>query len=262
MTTPLPGVKKIIAVASGKGGVGKSTVSANLALALSKMGYAVGILDADIYGPSIPTMLGVIDKPTQEADRIVPVTHAGLKVMSMGFFMSRTEAAVLRGPMLHSLMRQLTSDVIWGDLDYLVMDLPPGTGDVQLSLCQSLPLMGTLIVSTPEAVALEVAQKAIAMCKKLGSPIIGMIENMSHYVCRHCGARDDIFGSEGVIHVAHEHNIPFLGGIPLATVIRESCGKGTPIVLAEPESAYAKSFLKIAGTLDDALIKQCAKIKS
>ena len=245
-----PTVKHVIAVASGKGGVGKSTVTANLALALAASGSRVGVMDADVYGPSIPTILGVTGEPeVDEKNRITPLEQHGIKVMSMGFFMKPEDAVVWRGPMLHKTVQQFLGGVLWGDIDYLLVDLPPGTGDVQLSLCQSIPLTGAVIVSTPQDVALNVAQKAIVMFKKLNAPILGIIENMSHYVCPHCGTRDDIFGTGGARAIAERLQLPFLGEIPLSTVVRASADAGRPIVLSDPGSPAAKAFTAAAEQL-------------
>ncbi len=243
----VPTIKNIIPIASGKGGVGKSTVSANLALALAKSGARVGVMDADVYGPSIPTILGVTDAPNvDEQNRITPVEQSGLKIMSMGFFMKPEEAVIWRGPMLHKTVQQFLGGVIWGELDYLIVDLPPGTGDVQLSLCQMIPITGAVIVSTPQDVALNVAQKAIAMFKKLNAPILGIVENMSYYLCPHCGKRDDIFGTGGAKQIAERLAIPFLGEIPLATPIRVASDTGRPLVLTDPNSPSAKAFTEVA----------------
>jgi len=249
-TRLIPTIKNVIAVASGKGGVGKSTVSANLALALAKTGAGVGLMDADVYGPSIPTILGIKGEPavTQER-RIIPVQQDGLKVISMAFFMKPDEAVIWRGPMLHKTVEQFLSGVEWGELDYLIVDLPPGTGDVQLSLCQLIPLTGAVIVSTPQDVALNVAHKAMAMFKKLECPILGIIENMSYYLCPHCGRREEIFGSGGARQAAERLGIPFLGEIPLATVIRETSDAGKPIVFSDPNSPAAKGFTTVAENL-------------
>jgi ATP-binding protein involved in chromosome partitioning len=245
-----PGIRNVIPVASGKGGVGKSTVSANLALALAKSGARVGLMDADVYGPSIPTILGIDGEPeVDEQNRISPIVQHGLKVVSMGFFMRPEDAVIWRGPMLHKTIQQFLGGVLWGELDYLIVDLPPGTGDVQLSLCQSIPITGAVIVSTPQDVALNVAQKAIAMFKKLNAPVLGIIENMSAYVCPHCGQRDEIFGTGGARRIAERLAIPFLGEIPLATPIRTSSDAGQPIVLSDPRSAAAQAFVKAAEAL-------------
>ena len=246
----IPTIKNVVPIASGKGGVGKSTVSANLALALAKSGARVGLMDADVYGPTIPTLLGITAQPeVDERNRITPVEQEGLKVISMGFFMKPEDAVVWRGPMLHKTVQQFLGGVLWGELDYLIIDLPPGTGDVQLSLCQSIPITGAVIVSTPQDVALNVAQKAIAMFKKLNAPILGIIENMSAYVCPHCGKRDEIFGTGGAKKIAERLNIPFLGEIPLATPIRVASDAGKPIVLTDPNSAAAKAFVAAAEAL-------------
>ena len=245
-----PTIKNIVAIASGKGGVGKSTVSANLALALAKTGARVGLLDADVYGPSIPTILGITGAAQISANQqIVPVEQHGLRVMSMGFFMKPEEAVVWRGPMLHKTVQQFLGGVQWGELDYLLSDLPPGTGDVQLSLCQSISLTGAVIVSTPQDVALNVAQKAITMFKKLNVPVLGIIENMSAYVCPSCGAREEIFGHGGARKIAQRLTLPFLGEIPLATQIRETSDAGKPIVISQPDSPAARAFTAVAEQL-------------
>ena len=243
-------LKNIIPIASGKGGVGKSTVSANLAVALAATGAKVGLLDADVYGPTIPTLLGVTAQPEITAEqRMIPIERYGLKVISMGFFMKPDEAVVWRGPMLHKTVQQFLSGVEWGELDYLLCDLPPGTGDVQLSLCQLIPVTGAVIVSTPQDVALNVAQKAIAMFKKLNVPILGVIENMSAFVCSHCGTREEIFGSGGARQTAERTRLPFLGDIPLETALRKASDAGTPIVLSDPSSPVAQAFTRVAQQL-------------
>ncbi len=240
----------IIPIASGKGGVGKSTVTANLALALAKTGAAVGIADVDVYGPTIPTLLGITEEPQVDAQRrITPITQHGVRVVSMGFFMKPGEAVIWRGPMLHKTVEQFLKGAQWGELDYLLVDTPPGTGDVTLSLCQMMPIAGAVIVSTPQDVALNVAQRALAMFKKLNAPILGIIENMSAYVCTQCGHREEIFGSGGARQTAERLGVPFLGDIPLVTAIRQQSDAGRPIVLAEPDSAAAKAFLAIAEQL-------------
>jgi ATP-binding protein involved in chromosome partitioning len=245
-----PTVKNVVPIASGKGGVGKSTVTANLAYALAKTGAKVGIMDGDVYGPSIPTLLGVTSQPEMdEQNRISPVVQEGVKVVSMGFFMKPEEAVIWRGPMLHKTVQQFLGGVLWGELDYLLADLPPGTGDVQLSLCQTIPITGAVIVSTPQDVALNIAQKAIAMFKKLNAPVLGIIENMSHYVCPHCGRRDEVFGAGGARKTAERMGIPFLGEIPLATPVRIASDAGRPIVLAEPQSLAAQALVKAAEQL-------------
>ena len=248
--TGLPAIKNIIPIASGKGGVGKSTVTANLAHALARTGAAVGVMDADVYGPSIPTILGVHGQPTVHEDqRISPVVQDGLKVISMGFFMQSDDAVIWRGPMLHKTIQQFLGGVAWGALDYLLVDLPPGTGDVQLSLCQSIPITGAVIVSTPQDVALNVAQKAITMFKKLNAPILGIIENMSGHTCPACGHHEEVFGSGGARKTAERLGIPFLGEIPLATPVRVASDEGKPVVLVQPDSSLAKAFIRAAEQL-------------
>ncbi len=242
----IPGVKNAIAVASGKGGVGKSTVAANLATALHGFGARVGLMDADVYGPSIPILMGALESPQVTPEkRIIPPEMRGIKLISMGYFLPKDEAVIWRGPMLHKMIQDFLGIVEWGDLDYLVIDLPPGTGDIQLSLCQTIPLTGAVIVSTPQDLALEVASKAIAMFRKLNTPVLGIVENMSYYVCLHCGERDDIFGHGGAENASGKLGYPFLGGIPLNSSIRERSDQGVPVAL-ERQSPGAEAFIKIA----------------
>lgn len=244
---PLKTVKNVVAVASGKGGVGKSTVATNLAAALAHDGAAVGLLDADIYGPSVPALLGVDSSQVKVLNkRIQPVEKYGLRIMSMGLLMKPGESVIWRGPMLHGMMQQFCRDVDWGELDFLVIDLPPGTGDVSLSLSQLAPIGGAVVVSTPQDVALGVATKAINMFGKLNVPILGMVENMSFYCCPNCDHRDDLFGSGGARRAAAQFNTPFLGEIPLNSAIRKAGDAGQPVVLAEPESAPAQALFAIA----------------
>ncbi len=245
----LPGVKNIIPVASGKGGVGKSTISANIALALAKTGAKVGILDADIYGPSIPTILGVTEQPQVNGNVLIPVEKHGIKIMSMGFFIQEDQAVVWRGPMLGKMVDQFLSDVDWGELDYLIVDLPPGTGDIQLSLCQAIPLTGAAIVTTPQNVAIRVARKAILMFNQLKTPVLGVIENMSYYLCSHCKEEDRIFGEGGGKITAQEFDLPVLGEIPLTSNIRKTSDTGNPVVISDPDSPEAKAFIKTAELL-------------
>jgi ATP-binding protein involved in chromosome partitioning len=246
----LPGVRNTIAVASGKGGVGKSTVAANLAVALWRAGARVGLLDADMYGPCIPTMMGAEGPLTHTAgDKVLPLEVHGVKIMSMGFFLPKEEAVIWRGPMLHKMVQEFLGRVDWGELDYLVIDLPPGTGDIQLSLCQTIPLTGAVIVSTPQDVALEVASKAILMFKKLKVPILGIVENMSYHVCSHCGEREDIFGHGGARAASTQAEIPFLGEIPLHTTIRVNSDAGQPVALGDGDSPGAQAFREVAESL-------------
>ncbi len=242
----LKNVKNIIAVASGKGGVGKSTVAVNLALALSGSGAKVGILDADVYGPSIPLMMGARDRPAMRGDMIVPPVAHGIKVASLGFFYKDETALVWRGPMVAGAVKQLLTQVDWGDLDYLIVDLPPGTGDSGLTLAQTVPLGGVVIVTTPQEAALNVATKAVGMFRKLNVPILGMIENMSYFVCPHCGERSYIFSSGGGRKAAAALEVQFLGDIPLHPRIREQSDLGVPMVVAAPESPESLAFKDVA----------------
>jgi len=245
----LPDVKNIIPVASGKGGVGKSTVSVNLALALSRSGAKVGLMDADIYGPSIPTIMGTKSLPGQQGAMITPVLQHDVKVISMGFFLPEDQAVIWRGPMLAKMVEQFLGGVDWGELDYLIIDLPPGTGDIQLTLCQTLPLTGAAIVTTPQDVAFNVARKAILMFKKLNTPVLGIVENMSYYICRKCGHEEHIFGDGGAEKAGKEFNIPLLGRIPLATAIRKTSDAGKPVVISDASGHEARAFLETAENL-------------
>jgi ATP-binding protein involved in chromosome partitioning len=244
----LPGVKNIIAVASGKGGVGKSTVTVNLALALEAHGARVGVLDADIYGPSIPQMLGQPEVPAgmQTGQQIIPGTHFGMKVMSIGFFVERQGAVVWRGPMVHKLLQQFMEDVDWGELDYLVVDLPPGTGDAQLSLSQLIPITGAVMVTTPQEVAVIDVVRGVSMFQKVEVPIIGVIENMSFYTCPKCGHHDEIFAHGGGRKLAQDIHAPFLGEVPIDTRVRQGGDSGVPIFVGAPDSEHARIFKAIA----------------
>jgi ATP-binding protein involved in chromosome partitioning len=242
-------VKNVVPVASGKGGVGKSTVSANLAVALARLGARVGLMDADVYGPSIPTIMGATTPPTAQNGTIVPVLCYGVKIVSIGFFVPKGEATIWRGPMLSKLIDKFLGGVEWGELDYLLVDLPPGTGDVQLSLCQKIPLTGAAVVSTPQDLAFNVAEKAISMFTTLHTPVLGLVENMSGFECRHCGHREEIFGSGGARRFAAASGIPFLGEIPLSTDIRTTSDEGNPIVQSRPESPSARAFGRVAENL-------------
>ncbi len=255
----IAGVRSIIPVASGKGGVGKSTVSANLALTLAADGARVGLLDADVYGPSIPHIMGAKSGPTQGGRGIIPLITHDIPIISTGFFIRQDQAVVWRGPMLAKMVEQLTNQVEWGELDYLVIDLPPGTGDVQLSLCQRLALTGALVVTTPQPMAVNVAEKAIIMFQQLKTPLLGVVENMSYFESRTTGEREYIFGSGGAERISERWNIPLLGKIPLATTVRETSDDGTPIVIADPEAPAAQAFLTVARRLADEVAKQRRK---
>lgn len=240
-------LKSTIAVASGKGGVGKTTISVNLAVALAQMGAKVGLMDADVYGPNIPIMMGVNEQPRATPDqKIIPLEAYGVKLMSMGFLVQPEQAVIWRGPMLHSAVRQFLTDVEWGDIDYLVIDLPPGTGDVQLTLAQSVPLTGGVVVATPQDVALADVIKGIAMFQKLEVPVLGVVENMSYFLCPHCGERTEIFAHGGARQMAEKYNAPFLGEIPLDVAIRMGGDTGKPVTVTHPDSPYAMPFKKIA----------------
>ena len=243
---PLPGVNAIIAVGSGKGGVGKTTLSVNLAIALSKMGHKVGLLDADVYGPNVPLMLGANEQPQVTGEKIAPIVSHGLKVISVGFLNPGDKPLIWRGPMLHSIIRQFLGSVEWGELDYLVIDLPPGTGDVALSLIQTVPLTGAIVVSTPSDVALQDARKAIEMFHQMKVDIIGMVENMSYFVCPHCQHEVDIFSRGGAEKTAKEFDVAYLGAIELDPEIRKSGDSGAPSVLAGEDSPHAKSLFAFA----------------
>lgn len=242
----IPGINSIIAVASGKGGVGKSTTALNLALALRDLGLRVGLLDADIYGPSVPRLTGVREKPTlNDAKKMVPIVRFGLPLMSIGFLVEEETAMVWRGPMVMSAIRQMLWDVAWGELDVLVVDMPPGTGDAQLTLAQQVPLKGVVIVSTPQDLALIDARRGIAMFDKVSVPTLGIIENMSYFHCPECGTRSDIFGHGGARHEAERLKVPFLGEIPLHMSIRASSDAGTPVVESEPDGVHAAIYRAI-----------------
>ncbi|MDP9035299.1 MAG: Mrp/NBP35 family ATP-binding protein [Myxococcota bacterium] len=249
---PLPGVKNIVLVMSGKGGVGKSSVATNLAMALSRSGYRVGLLDADIYGPSIPTMLGVAGRPVSlDGKTIEPLSRFGIKLMSIGFLLEDPKAAVIwRGPMLHGALQQFLKDVSWGELDFLVMDLPPGTGDVALTVSQRVKVTGAVMVTTPQAVATDDVYKSASMCKKLNIPVLGIIENMSWFVDS-AGVRHELFGKGGGQAVADFAEAPLLGQVPLDPVVREWGDKGTPVVQAAPSSDASRAFVAAAERVVD-----------
>lgn len=242
----IPGVKSIIAVASGKGGVGKSTVAVNLACAMSQLGNKIGLMDADIYGPSVPKMMGTTGQPTITNEKLDPAENFGLKMMSMALLMDSGAPVIWRGPMIMKAIQQFSLAVNWGELDVLVVDLPPGTGDAQLSLVQTIALDGGVIVTTPQDVALDVARRGIQMFEKVNVKILGIVENMSYYVCPHCQKHDDVFGHGGGRQEAERLEVPFLGEIPLFTEIRICGDKGLPVVIAAPDSEPAKAFRKCA----------------
>ncbi len=245
----IPGVKNVVAVASGKGGVGKSTVSANIACALAQMGAKVGLMDADIYGPSIPIIMGVEDAAPQadeKKERLIPIEQYGVKIISMGFLQPPGSAVIWRGPMIAKAVQQFLRDVDWGEIDYLIVDLPPGTGDAQLTLAQSIPLSGAVVVMTPQDLAAAVAVKAVAMFKRLDVPILGIVENMSYFLCPTCNSRHDIFSHGGGEQAAEALQVPFFGGIPLAAAIGSEADEGTPSVVISPNGPYARIFREIA----------------
>jgi ATP-binding protein involved in chromosome partitioning len=242
----VPTVKNVVAVGSVKGGVGKSTVAVNIAVAIAQSGAAVGLLDADVYGPDIPMMMGSERAPAQTDGKFQPIVRHGVRFFSFGCLVPEETPIIWRGPMLHTGIRQLLKDVLWGELDYLIVDLPPGTGDVPLTLSQSVPLTGTVIVTTPQQAALRVALKALKMWRQSGVPILGLVENMSYFVCPRCGTRHEIFASGGLEHAATEAGIPFLGRIPIDPRIRVGSDQGHPVVLADPEAPPAAAFREIA----------------
>jgi ATP-binding protein involved in chromosome partitioning len=246
--TPLQGVKNVIAVASGKGGVGKSTVAVNLALAWRAAGARVGLLDADIYGPSLPLMLGLVGQHPSSPDgkRIRPLQAHGISAMSVGFLVDPGEAVVWRGPMVTSALTQLLNETEWGELDYLVVDMPPGTGDIQLTLAQKVPVAGAVIVTTPQDIALADARKGVAMFEKVAVPVLGVVENMSLHVCSKCGHVEHIFGSGGGARMAQEYKLELLGELPLDLHIREEADGGRPTVVAAPDSERAQAYLRMA----------------
>jgi len=262
----LPGVKNTIAVASGKGGVGKSTVAVNLAIAMAKDGAKVGLIDADLYGPSIPMMLGINEKPEMEVidgkQKIKPIENYGIKVMSIGFLIDDNDPVIWRGAMASGAIKQFMSDVNWGELDYLIFDLPPGTGDIQLTIAQTIPMTGSIIVTTPQDVSLIDAKKALKMFRKVNVPVLGVIENMSYFIAPDTGNRYDIFGVGGGEKLAGELETKFLGGIPIDMSIREGGDSGKPFVVQNPDSEYAKKFVEIGKNLAEQVkIKNAAASK-
>jgi ATP-binding protein involved in chromosome partitioning len=250
----VPGVEAIIAVASGKGGVGKSTTAVNLALGLAALGLRVGILDADIYGPSLPKLLAIKERPqTLGGTRLKPITRYGLTVMSIGFLIDEETPMIWRGPMVISALTQMLREVEWGTLDVMVVDMPPGTGDAQLTMAQQVPLKGAVIVSTPQDLALIDARRGISMFKRVNVPVLGVIENMSYFLCPHCGTRSDIFSHGGARHEAERLGVPFLGEVPLHMTIREKSDAGLPVVATEPDGPHAKIYRDIAARVRDQL---------
>jgi ATP-binding protein involved in chromosome partitioning len=243
---PLPGVKNIIAVGAGKGGVGKTTVAVNLAVALAKAGSRVGIIDGDIYGPNVPIMLGMKTQLTTDGQKILPAEKYGLQVISMGFMTTDEAPIIWRGPMLHGALQQFFREVKWVDLDYLVVDMPPGTGDVALSLGQTVPVAGAIVVTTPQQVSLADSRRAVAMYKKLNIPTLGIVENMSYFICPSCSHESDIFGKRGGEKMAQELGVPFLGGIPIYQPIREGGDSGVPLLISEPDAPAARAIVEVA----------------
>jgi ATP-binding protein involved in chromosome partitioning len=243
---PIPGVQNLIAVGSGKGGVGKTTVAVNLAVALAALGHRVGLMDADVYGPNVPLMMGINKTPMAYGERIQPLENFGVKLMSMGFLSPGDKPLVWRGPMLHSVIQQFLRGVDWGELEYLLIDLPPGTGDVQLTLIQTAPVTGAVVVTTPSDVSLEDARKAVHMFSQVKVPILGIVENMSYLVCPHCQQRVDVFSTGGGERTAHEMKVNFLGALPLDPEVRAGGDTGKPVALRNADDAHGKVFLELA----------------
>ncbi len=262
--TGIPGIRSIVAVASGKGGVGKSTVAVNLACALAAQGVRVGLLDADVYGPSVPIMLGLTDaRPEVRPDRrIVPIEKYGLRAISMGMFVGERTPVIWRGPMVTKLITEFFKNVVWGELDFLILDLPPGTGDAQLTVAQQVPLAGGLIVTTPQDVALLDVKRGITMFNQVQAPILGVVENMSFHVCSSCGRRADVFGHGGGEAMARQFGVPFLGAIPLVRDIRAAGDRGVPIVVADPRHPQSRAFEEIAGAVRTQIDERVAGMPS
>jgi ATP-binding protein involved in chromosome partitioning len=253
----IPSVAAIIAVASGKGGVGKSTVAVNLALGLRDLGLKVGILDADIYGPSLPKLLAIREKPqTAGGTRLKPIVRQGMPVMSIGFLVEEETPMIWRGPMVMSALTQMLREVQWGELDVMVVDMPPGTGDAQLTMAQQVPLKGAVIVSTPQDLALIDARRGIAMFRRVNVPVLGIVENMSTFICPRCGAQSDIFGHGGARHEAERLGVPFLGEVPLDITIRQKSDAGEPVVASDPDGAHAQGFRAIAARVHEGLMAE------
>ena len=259
----IPDVKNIIAVASGKGGVGKTTIAVNLALALARTGAKIGLLDADIYGPSVPLMLGAEADPQVLKNKIQPPNVEGIKVISMGFFYEQSQqAGIYRGPIVSGIIKQFLTDVEWGSLDYLIIDLPPGTGDAPLTMAQTIPVTGIIIVTTPQDVAMNVAVKALGMFSKLNVPIVGVIENMSYLQCPHCSEHISVFGKGGGQKISEKFGIPFLGEIPLSPQIMEGSDKGKPVIVSDPDSIQANALRKVAKTIAGRISVIAAELNS
>lgn len=254
----VPGVENIIAVSSGKGGVGKSTVAVNLAVALAKRGAKVGLLDTDVYGPNVPIMVGINEQPGVSGQKLLPHEVHSIKVMSLGFLNPGDKPVVWRGPMLHTAVKQFLYDVEWGSLNYLIVDMPPGTGDAQLSLAQLVPVQGAVVVTTPQEVAMGDVRKAINMFEQVHIPILGVVENMSYFICPNCSERHEIFGSGGGQELADRFKIRLLGQIPLSTAVREAGDSGVPVVIGSPESPQAAAFIGVAEGVE-AELKALAK---
>lgn len=259
----LPGVANIIAVGSGKGGVGKTTLAVNLSIALAKLGYKVGLIDADVYGPNIPLMMGTSQQPrVLPGNQIEPISAHGVKLISIGFISPGDKPMVMRGPMLHQIIRQFLQQVEWGELDYLLVDLPPGTGDVVISLVQTVPLTGAVVVSTPSDVSLQDARKALEMFHQVNVEVLGIVENMSHFTCPHCHHEIDIFSKGGAERTAQQFNVPFLGSVELVPEIRQGGDSGLPVALAGPESEQAAAFYGAAKKLVDRAKEQSSKAEN
>ena len=257
----VPGIRNIVAVGAGKGGVGKSTTAVNLAVALRVTGARVGLMDTDVYGPNIPQMLGVNEPPDVSEDKkMIPPEAHGIKVISMGMLVPPDQPVIWRGPMLHGAVQQFMRDVVWGELDYLVVDLPPGTGDVALSMAQSVPVAGAIVVTTPQGVSVSDVRKAVGMFRQLNIPVLGVMENMSYFVCGHCQGRTEIFGHGGGAAMAKDMGIPFLGEVPIDTRVRTGGDEGRPIVAEAPDSPAGRAFIDVAGKVAAQLSIQAMRV--